>query len=571
MVFEGGTVGVLVLALNVWSGRDPTELLQALPGPTEAVAGLFASQGRERTFLALIALAVVAQLAVSLLAFCSRVAAARLQAKVEGDLKNRVFQRLVSVNYAQVMRFKVGELASYNDQVNYVGHVIQLLNVIAGHSFLVVAYAIAMVFLSWQMSLIALAVMLVLAKPFQRILVRIRAMGKKFTEASVALSARTVEFLSGLRIVHTFGRERFAIERVGAAIQDSVKYRLRGLTWHAVIGPLTDALTVLAVAGFLVGGYVVMGGAATGAMPRILAFLYALYRLVPKAKAVNVRVGYISNHWQFVRNVAAILEDKELEARPRGGTAIRAFAEGIEFRDVGLSYEDGERPALSELSFTLPKGKVLGLVGESGSGKSSVADLLLGLYRPTSGEIFVDGVAAGELDWSSWRKHIGVVTQDAFIFHASVRENIAFGRLAAPDDAIEEAARAADAHDFILGLADGYDSIVGDQGYRLSAGQRQRIALARTILRDPDVLVLDEATSHLDSRSERAVHEALERIKGERTMLVVAHRLSTLTTADEILVLEAGRLVERGTHQELLASGGVYAKLWALQTGSTQS
>lgn len=566
-LFETSTVGILVVALRTLSGVD-TETLGAVPGIGPTLAELGLRWGQQGFFLFLVGLAVVAQLAVSALEFGGRAATARLQADVEGGLRSRVFRQLMAMSYAQVRLRKVGELAAYNEQVSYVGQVIHLINLIASQLIMMVAYVGLLFWLSWKMTLAALVAVLVLSLAFRRIIRHIRGLGKAFAKASVSLTSRTVEFLHGLRLLRTFAREEYAIAKVEDAVRRSVAFRRRGLIWNASIGPLADSVTVVGIAAFLIAGYLFFDQGGPTALASLIPFLFVLYRLLPRIKLVNDRLGFVNNYWEFVHRVSEILrvDDKQYDAV--GGEPFAGLEQAIVFRDVSLRYADTEEPALRQVSFQLARGEVLGVVGESGAGKSSIADLLLGLYLPTSGSIEVDGRDLCELDWRQWRDHLGVVTQDSFILHATVRDNVAFGRLDASDEAIRRACVAADAEGFIRGLAQGYDTVVGDQGYRLSAGQRQRLALARAILRDPEVLILDEATSHLDSRSERAIQEALKRLRGNRTLLIIAHRLSTLTWADRIVVLEGGSKVEEGRHDELLSLGGRYAHLWQIQSDS---
>jgi ATP-binding cassette subfamily B protein/subfamily B ATP-binding cassette protein MsbA len=228
-------------------------------------------------------------------------------------------------------------------------------------------------------------------------------------------------------------------------------------------------------------------------------------------------------------------------------------------------------PALSGINLTIEKGRTIALVGPSGAGKSSIADLLTGLYEPTAGMILIDGKDMSEIDLPSWQHRLGVVSQDTFLFNATLAENIAFGTAGVSREQIEHAASLAQAADFISELPMGYETQIGERGYRLSGGQRQRISLARAIVRNPDVLILDEATSALDSHSEQLVQQAIESFERRSTVLVIAHRLSTIVNADSICVLEAGRIVEQGNHQELLRRNGVYTALWSRQGASGMS
>jgi ATP-binding cassette subfamily B protein/subfamily B ATP-binding cassette protein MsbA len=249
----------------------------------------------------------------------------------------------------------------------------------------------------------------------------------------------------------------------------------------------------------------------------------------------------------------------------RAKVELRGLKREIAFDRVTLEYVEGQGPAVANLSFEMPRGSVTVLVGGSGAGKSSVVDLLIGLYSPTAGQIWVDGTDLQDLAPASWRTKLGVVSQDTFVFNQSILDNIRYGRPEASEREAIEAAKDAQADAFIRELPQGYETAVGERGHRLSGGQRQRLALARAILKQPDILILDEATSALDSYSERLVQEALAVFQQDRTVLIVAHRLSTIAHADRILVLENGLLVELGTHTELLKKGGFYTDYWQLQ------
>ena len=272
-----------------------------------------------------------------------------------------------------------------------------------------------------------------------------------------------------------------------------------------------------------------------------------------------------ANNSASISRLNQILSRKDKQFRRLGGHKFSGLRQGISFENVVLRYAPELPPALNNVSFSFSKQQMLALVGPSGAGKSSIADLLTGLFAPSSGQIHIDGIAIDALDMASWQQRIGVVSQDTFLFNASIADNIAFGSSDANMDQIRSASQAAQAADFIEALPQGYDTLVGERGYRLSGGQRQRISLARAILRSPDLLILDEATSALDSHSERLVQEAIERFDHYKTVLVIAHRLSTIVRADQILVIKSGRIVERGCHSQLLSNGGLYSKLWQEQ------
>jgi len=298
----------------------------------------------------------------------------------------------------------------------------------------------------------------------------------------------------------------------------------------------------------------------------MVTFVLALQRLNMCLSGVAGTFNQLADNSGRLARLNQLLSPAGKQFRRQGGIPFRHLQGQIRFESVGLRYAPELSPSLGDISFALPKGQMVALVGPSGAGKSSIADLLTGLYAPSAGEIWIDDTPMGELDLSSWQQRLGVVSQDTFLFNGTIAENIGFGTPGAMLAQIQEACAAAQAAGFIESLPQGYDTLVGERGYRLSGGQRQRLSLARAILRDPELLILDEATSALDSQSERLVQEAIERFERNHTVLVIAHRLSTIVGADQILVLEGGRVVERGSHANLLAQGGLYSQLWQQQT-----
>jgi ATP-binding cassette subfamily B protein/subfamily B ATP-binding cassette protein MsbA len=337
-----------------------------------------------------------------------------------------------------------------------------------------------------------------------------------------------------------------------------------------VVGPFSNFLPILAIAVIATLSLLLFGERSTGVLPSLVTFVVALQRLNVRLSGLAIITNGIAENSGRLERLNAILSPDGKQFRRQGGIPFTMLESEIRFDNVGLNYAPELQPALKSISFTLQKGQTLALVGPSGAGKSSIADLLSGLYEATEGRILVDGMDLNSLDLASWQKRLGVVSQDTILLNSTIADNISFGTPKATQDQIKAACQAAQAAAFIESLPQGYNTMLGERGYRLSGGQRQRLSLARAILRDPELLILDEATSALDSQSEQLVQEAIERFERTHTVLVIAHRLSTIVRADEILVLNGGHIVERGSHSVLLSHGGLYSTLCQQQSHTEQ-
>jgi subfamily B ATP-binding cassette protein MsbA len=380
------------------------------------------------------------------------------------------------------------------------------------------------------------------------------------TRANSELAHRMVEGIDGMRVIRAFGRESYEQGRFDATSNRLRRVMLRMSLLEGIVHPVYE---VLAAALVLIILLVAVPNARDSSV--LLVFAFVLYRIQPRVKefdASRVRLAALSTS---VEEVLAFLNTTDKLYTISGSVTHLGSDPVIVFDKVSLQYDAADDLALTEASFTIPAGHTTAFVGPSGGGKSTVMKLILRFYEPTSGSITVGGQTLSELQVEFWRNQIAVVSQDVYLFDATVRENIAYGRLDACPDEIIEAARKADAHEFIERLPNKYETVLGHHGMRLSGGQQQRISLARAIIRDPRILILDEATNALDSISEQWIQDTLDKLRENRTVIMIAHRLSTIERADQIIVLDKGRVRESGKLSELVKAGGLFARLYHLQ------
>lgn len=433
---------------------------------------------------------------------------------------------------------------------------------------LIIGYFIALFAISPQLTLFTLLIIPLSALGIATVQKKLKRDAHEAQASIGRLLTIMDETLTGMRIIRAFNATGFTLKKFSRENDLHRKASLQGFKRREMAPAFSEAAGVLVVAGILLyGGHLILqkGPDAAGIQASaFIAFIAIFSQVLRPAKAMVVAGANIQRGRGSGERILEIL-DKQVEITDRPGAAeLTAFTDKVEFRDVSFAYQD--TPVLKQISFTIPRGKTIALIGPSGVGKSTIADLIPRFYDVQAGAVLIDGKDVRDYTQESFRRVMSFVTQEIFLFNDTIFNNIALGRPDATEEEVREAARIANAHEFILQTEDGYQTRIGDRGIRLSGGQRQRICIARAVLKNPALLILDEATSALDTESERSVQEALARLMEGRTTLVIAHRLSTIREADEILVLHDGQIIERGHHNELIElDDGVYRRLTEMQ------
>lgn len=481
------------------------------------------------------------------------------------DIRAAVFKKLQRLSVSFYDKNKTGTIMSYvtNDvnalQSAMVENTIEMIT----EGFILIGSTVAMIYLDWRLTLFTVCTFPVVLWFMEFFGKKIRKTGGRIQECTADITSVLQESVASARVIKSFVREDYEVDRFDVENKANFRANMKNAQLMATLTPVVELVAAIGVTMIIwYGGNNVINGTITAGS--LVAFLTYAVNISNPIKRLTRVIGNIQKALAAAQRVFMIIDMPEEIAESRDAKQLPEVSGKVEFQNVSFAYND-KGNVITDLSFSVKPGEVIAIVGPSGAGKSTIANLLPRFYDVNKGDIKIDGHSVREVTLDSLREQVGIVPQETMLFNGSVYNNILYGRLDATKEEIEAAAKAANAHDFIMQLTDGYETKLGDRGVNLSGGQRQRIAIARAILKNPRILILDEATSALDTESERVVQEALDRLMVGRTSFVIAHRLSTVKNADKILVLEKGNLVESGTHDELLALDGLYAHLYKIQ------
>ena len=563
ILFQTGETEAATSAME-WDWSNMQEVL--MNNLNYYVNGLIADYGPTTTLLFIGVFLAVTTLLKTGFYFLTSACIVPIRTGVVRDIRNQLYKKITSLPLGFFSEERKGDIiARMSGDVQEVeSSIMSSLDMLFKNPVLIIAYFTTMLFVSWELTVFTLFIVPVMGYIMGRI-------GRKLKQASATAQAlwsdtmsQVEETLGGLRIIKAFCAEEKMNRRFDQINSSYRNHLMRVNIRQASAHPMSEFLgTVMIVIVLWFGGMLVLSNQAiTG--PTFIYYMVILYSIINPLKEFSKASYNIPKGLASMERIDKILMAEDTIVEPKEPRHITSFEHEIEFRNVSFKYAD--QWVLRHINLTIPKGKTIALVGQSGGGKSTLVDLIPRYYDVQEGEVLIDGINVKDLGIHDLRQLIGNVNQEAILFNDSFRNNIAFGVDDATDEQINEAAKIANAYDFIMQSEHGFDTNIGDRGGRLSGGQRQRVSIARAILKNPPILILDEATSALDTESERLVQDALERLMKTRTTVAIAHRLSTIKNADEICVIHEGQIVERGTHEELLEKDGYYKKLNDMQS-----
>jgi subfamily B ATP-binding cassette protein MsbA len=528
--------------------------------------GIIRDYGQLNSLLFVCGLIVVCVILANLFRYLERVIATKIRVDLVKNIRMDIFRKVSLLHIGYFNNERKGDLISRftNDVMEVENAVMNSLKAVLKEPITIIVYFFVLFTISPQLTLFTLLVLPLTGGVLAEIIKRLKRQARESQESLGRIVNILDETFSGMRVVKAFNARNFVIDKIEA---ESAYYRKvnKSMSYkNELASPVSEILGVLIIAGIIFfGGNMVLSQGSTLKPEVFLGFIAVFAQIIQPAKNFSNGITSLQRGTASAKRIFEMIDSEPAIKNKPNAIALKNFEQQIEFKNVSFAYDTDF--VLKNINLTVKKGKTIALVGPSGGGKSTLADLVPRFYDPTSGEVLIDGMPLPDYDIESLRKQMGVVTQESILFNDTIFNNIAFGNPQMSEEAVIHAAKVANAHNFIMQTENGYQTFIGERGSKLSGGQRQRLSIARAVLKNPPILILDEATSALDSESEKLVQEALFNLMKNRTSLVIAHRLSTIQHADEILVIQHGEIVERGTHEDLNSKNGLYKKLVDIQ------
>ena len=565
-IFNGVGTALLIPIVVVFLGQQGELEVPGKPAILGKFFALFDAFEGEQKLIMMIGLVILAIILKNVTSYTSTMVGAHYSKYLINRLRLEGIRLLLDVSLDFYDKTKTGDIVNrISREIERTAASIRNGIKIVVFSIQILTFVYFLLLLSWQLTIISTILLGVIALSNQYFVNKAKKLGKYLSQKSKEYSRKMMEILTGIRLIKTVSNEEEEYSTIKRFIYEKEQAQLHSQSISALIGPINEVSGILLILGLIwLGSYLFNQQLQTFA-PVLLIYLAILFRLLPVVSHLNNTRTHFANNIPSAEVVVDFLRRDNKLFIQSGKQNYTQLTKGICFEAVSFAYPEQKNLVLRGIDLWIPKGKTIALVGSSGAGKSTIADLLPRFYDPTDGRITIDGKDLREYDIKSVRQSMGIVSQDTFLFSNSVGHNIAYGLKGVTEEEMIKAAKRANAYEFITQLPQGFDTEIGERGVMLSGGQRQRIAIARALLRNPDILILDEATSALDTVSERLVQEAIDELCRDRTTLVIAHRLSTVQKADQIVVLDGGKVVEIGNHEELLAKNGYYSRLYKMQ------
>lgn len=578
-IFNTATYALIIPILNTMFDKGfafvPTYQMPAIVFKEEALTDwlnylytmLFGTEFTMTRILALLGgVVMTANMLSNLFRYLSAYTVECMRTTTLQRMRNQMFDNIIGMNVGYFTEQRKGDIISRitSDVMAVQFCITNTLQVAFREPFLIIGYLVLMLNVSWELALFAVFFLPVVGLLIGSIVKRLRHPASRVQEQLGDMVSVLDESLSGIKIIKTYTASEYIRTKFHQINAELSRLMLWMARRQQLASPMSEFLGITAVAVVLVfGGSLVTKGTMSAA--GFIAFIAAFSQITRPVRAFIDQFANINQGVAAGERIFEIIDAQSQIEDSSDAVEFDGLKEKIEFKNICFSY-DSSREILHNISFTIKKGQTVALVGASGGGKSTLSELMPRFYDPDKGEIFIDGKSIKSFSQDSLRRRISLVSQETILFNDTIKSNIALGKQGATDSEITEAAKIANAHDFIVNTAEGYNTNIGDRGAKLSGGQRQRLSIARAVLKNPEFLILDEATSALDTESEQLVQQALTRMLQGRTSVVIAHRLSTIHHADKIIVIDEGRIAEQGTHDELIARGGIYAKLIEMQS-----